>query len=613
MTAPATPVPSRTCNVTGFVVEREGQRLALANIIAGFVMLAFGGFQAILIALQRQGLPLSDDWWYRLVASHGATMLLFWLILFEVGALYWGSTMLLNTRMRAPRLAWANFAMMVVGILLAQWAMLSGNATVMFTAYPPMEAHTLYYLGVLLFAVGFLLACVFFLANVIAAKREGTYEGSLPLVVYGLVAAAVIAVYSLGSGAIAYGMLFLQSIGVLETVDPATYRLFFWGIGHGAQQVNLAVMVAVWYALIGFTLGGRPLNEGLSRVAFLLYIAFIHLGAVHHLLVDPGLGTSHRIMNTSYMLYLAVLASLIHAFSIPGAMEVAQRERGFKRGLFTWLKKLPWREPGVSALVLSVVYFGFIAGTSGVLMGTMQLNMLIHNTLFVVGHFHATVVSGTTLAFMGISYYLIPLLSQRELANPRMARQQPYVFGVGVAVLTLGMLLAGQLGVPRRVADLDYEGAQVGVEMYSAAPIPLVMGLVSVGAVLAVIGGVQFIWVMAKTLISGQRSDQPDAGLTFAFAQGSTLSPRMRTSDEPEGAEPSATTTLTEDRPDEAGGDGPPPTEGSGGSGHSSGLRGRWAKFEAPGTYALVLVFLAWFVVLYLVAHVNLSMSWPVG
>ncbi|MFW5933794.1 MAG: cbb3-type cytochrome c oxidase subunit I [Actinomycetota bacterium] len=581
MAAPTVQAPSRTCNVTGFVVEREGQRLALAHIVAGVVMLAFGGTLAILIALQRQGLPISDDWWYRLLASHGATMLLFWLLLFEVGALYWGSTMLLNARMRAPRFAWANLGMMVVGIILAQWAMLSGNATVMFTAYPPLSAHPLYYAGVLLFAVGVLLACGLFFANIIAAKREGTYQGSLPLVVYGLVAGAVIALYSLGTGAVAYGMLFLQSIGVLESVDPATYRLFFWGIGHGAQQVNLAIMVSVWYALIGFTLGGRPLNEGLSRVAFLLYIAFIHLGAVHHLLVDPGLGTSHRIMNTSYMLYLAVLASLIHAFSIPGAMEIAQRERGHRRGLFTWLRKLPWREPGVSALVLSVVYFGFIAGTSGVLMGTMQLNMIIHNTLFVVGHFHATVVSGTTLAFMGISYYLIPLLSQRELASPRVARWQPYVFGGGVAILTLGMLLAGQLGVPRRVADLDYEGAQLGVELYAEGPVPLVMGLVSVGAVLTVIGGIQFIWVIAMTLLRGRVSDQPDAGLTFAFAQGSALSPRVA---------------------GEAGGD-----DGSG------GLRGRWRRFEAPGTYALVLVFLAWFVVLYLAAHLNLSQAWPVG
>jgi cytochrome c oxidase subunit I len=585
--------PSRTCKVTGFEVDRNGQQLALAYAVSGVVMLALGGTMAILIALQRQGLPISDEWWYRLVASHGATMLLFWLLLFEVAALYWGSTMLLNAPMRLPRVAWANFGMMILGIGLAQWAMFSGNATVMFTAYPPLTAHALYYAGILLFAVGVLVAVVLFFTNLVLAKRQGYFTRSLPLVVYGLAAAAIIAVYALATGAVAYGLLFLQSIGVIENVDPATYRIFFWGIGHGAQQVNLAAMVAVWYALIGFTLGGRPVNEGLSRFAFLLYIAFIHLGAVHHLMVDPGLGTSHRIMNTSYMLYLAVLASLIHAFSIPAAIEVAQRERGFRKGLFGWLKKAPWREPGFSSLVLSVVYFGFIAGVTGVLMGTMQLNMMIHNTLFVVGHFHSTVVSGTTVAFMGISYYLVPLLSQRRLTNVKLAQWQPWVFSTGVLLLSLAMLLAGRLGVPRRVADLDYQDAQVGVDLFGAAPYPSVMLLVSIGAVFAVIGGIMFVWIMVMTLLKGERTDRPDQGVLYQFGTPE----RERIAARVGAGEDTVRTTTTVIEP----------------SGRFDKLATRWRDFEAPGTYALVLIFLVWFVGFYLLSHLGLARLWPVG
>ena len=593
MAAVTPAAPSRVCNVTGFTIDRNGQRLVLTNAVAGILLLAAGGTMAILIALQRQGLPISDEWWYRLVASHGATMLLFWLLFFEVAALYWGSTMLLNARMVAPRLAWANFGLMALGVALAEWAMLTGRAVVMFTAYPPLTAHTVYYLGVLLFAVGVLVACALFFANIITAKRERTYEGSLPLVVYGLLAAAIIAVYSLATGAVAYGLLFLQSVGAIESVDPATYRLFFWGIGHGAQQVNLAAMIAVWYALIGFTLGGRPVNEGLSRFAFLLYIAFIHLGAVHHLLVDPGLGTSHRIMNTSYLLYLAVLASLIHAFSIPAAIEVAQRERGYRRGLFGWLRMAPWREPGFSSLVLSVVYFGFIAGVTGVLMGTMQLNMMIHNTLFVVGHFHSTVVSGTTVAFMGISYYLVPLLTSRKLANRRMARWQPWVFSTGVLLLTLAMMLAGRLGVPRRVADLDYSQAPLGVDQFASGPYPSVMLLVSIGAVFAVTGGIMFVWVMVMTLLRGERTDRPDEGLLYAFG---TPERERRTA-----LAAAGTDTLVMTHP------------GIEPSGRFARLTTRWSGFEAPGTYAIVLAFLAWFVLFYLVSHLGLSRLWPVG
>jgi cytochrome c oxidase subunit I len=586
-----TPPPSRMCNVTGFKVDRNGQQLALANAVAGIVLMAFGGALAILIALQRQVLPISDDWWYRLLAAHGATMLLFWLLLFEVGALYWGSTMLLNARMRAPKVAWANFAMMITGVLMAQWAMLTGRATVMFTAYPPLTAHPVYYAGVLLFAVGVLVAIVLFFTNLVMAKRDGSHTGSLPLVVYGLAAAAIIGVYSLLTGAIAYGMLFLQSIGLMENVDPATYRLFFWGIGHGAQQVNLAAMVAVWYALIALTLGGRPVNEGLSRFAFLLYVAFIHLGAVHHLMVDPGTGMNHRIMNTSYMLYLAMFASLIHAFSIPASIETAQRARGYRKGLFEWLRRGPWGEPGFSSLVLSVVFFGFIAGVSGVLMGYMQLNMIIHNTLFTVGHFHSTVVSGTTMAFMGLSYYLVPLLSQRRLKNVRMAKAQPYVFSGGVALLTVAMMAAGRLGVPRRVSDLDYRDAEIAVDQFATGPYPAMMGLVSIGAVIAVVGGIMFVWVMVATLLRGERSDRPDQGLVYAF--GTAENQRRAARGELVGA--AGTTTVIEP------------------SGRFTRLAKRWHDFEAPGTYALVLVFLAWFVGMYIVSHLGLARLWPVG
>jgi cytochrome c oxidase subunit I len=585
------PEKFRLCTVTDFRVDPVGARLTLVNAVTAVVLLASGGVMALLIALQRQGLvPLSNDMWYRLVAAHGSTMLLFWLLFFEVAGLYWGSTMLINSRMRLPKLAWTVFAMMLGGVLVANYLMLTGQATVMFTAYPPLEAHPAFYASILVFAVGVLLAVVIFFANIVGAKRDGTHVGSLPLVTYGLAVAAIIAVYSLGTGAVAYGMTFLQSIGVIETVDPAVYRMFFWGIGHGAQQVNLAAMVAVWYALIAITTGGRTISETMSRVAFMLLLAFIHLGAVHHLLVDPGLGTSHRLMNTSYLLYLAVLASLIHAFCIPSAIEVAQRERGFTKGLFTWLVKGPWKEPGFSALVLSVVIFGFIAGVTGVLMSTMQLNILIHNTLFVPGHFHSTVVSGTTMAFMGLAYYLVPILTRKRLVGIGVARLQPYVFSAGVLIFSVAMIRAGQLGVPRRVADLGYEGTTLPVDTFVQPQAELSMLLVSIGAVLAVIGGAMFIYVMVATLLVGKESDRPLGDLVVAFGPQATPTKVM------------AEATVAAD--------------GHSGlaSAHDAHDRKiRFRNFEAPGTVTLVLVFLGWFVLMYLLAHFNMTRVWPVG
>jgi cytochrome c oxidase subunit I len=565
----------RDCDVTRFRIEHSAGKLTLANAVIAVVLLATAGTFALLVALQRlEGVTFIDDnLWYRLLAAHGNIALLYWLLFFEVAGLYWGSTVLLNAPMRAVKLAWGALGLMVLGVAMSTYSMLFDPVPVMFTAYPPLETSWYYYLGVLFVAIGVLIAVGIFFANVTKAKREGYYSGSLPLVTYGFATAAIISVYALGTGAVAYGALFLKSIGVIDSVDPAVYRLFFWGIGHGAQQVNLAAMVAIWYGLAGLTVGARTVNEGLSRFAFLLLLAFIHLGAVHHLLVDPGLGTSHRIMNTSYLLYLAVLASLIHAFSIPAAIEVGQRERGFNQGLFGWLKKGPWGSPGFSALVLSLVLFGFFAGVTGVLMGTMQLNMLIHNTLFVPGHFHGTVVAGTTLAFMGAAYYLLPQLTNKPLALPRMARWQPYVFATGVTIFMLAMTRAGQLGVPRRVADLSYTGAALPTELFSSGERASMMGIIAIGAVIAVTGGAMFVLVMVATLL--RKTEATGFGLEVVFAGTEPVGARQH---------------------------------------HVKPEGGKWySRFEAPGTFVLVFVFLAWFVLMYILAHVNLSRVWPVG
>ena len=73
-----------------------------------------------------------------------------------------------------------------------------------------------------------------------------------------------------GHAAAALIPTFLWSLGLVPHVDPGSYRLLYWGFGHGAQQVNLAAMVAVWYLLAAITTGAKPLNEKLSRTAFVL-------------------------------------------------------------------------------------------------------------------------------------------------------------------------------------------------------------------------------------------------------------------------------------------------------------------------------------------------------
>lgn len=511
----------RTCPVTALKVDVAAERLIIANAVAAVVFLVLGGIGALLIALTRwQAIHLlPPDWFYRLVTAHGFDMLVAWIVFFEVAGLYFGSTILLNARQVAPRLAWLAFALMVVGAVLTNVIVLLGQADVMFTAYVPLKAHPLFYLGVILFAVGALVAVGLFFTNLVVAKREGRYTGSLPLMTFGLVAAAIIAVYTLLSGALAFVPAFFWSLGLIPEVDPGLYRNLFWSFGHPAQQINLSAMVAVWYALAALTVGAVPLNEKLSRLAFVLYILFINLGSAHHLLTDPGPSFLWKATNTSYAMYLAVLGSLIHAFSIPGAIEVAQRRRGFTRGAFEWLRKGPWREPGFSALVISMILFGWIGGVTGVTIGTEQINMLAHNTLRVPGHFHATVVSGTTLAFMGLSYYLIPLIFRRELKLKGWASLQPYVFGIGMFLVSVGMIGSGLQGTPRRHWDITFTNAPLDASLPGATQITL--AIMGIGAIIAIVGGIMYCAVVLVSILTGKRAE-PNR-LTLVMGQANPL------------------------------------------------------------------------------------------
>jgi len=496
----------RICSVTGLKIHRPAERLIKWNAVTAVVFLLVGGIAAFLIAMTRWPAVhlLPPDLYYRFLTLHGIAMLVAWIIFFEIAAVYFCCTALLNSRLAAPRLGWLAYILMVLGAAIVAVMILLGRADVMFTSYVPLKADPLYYLGIILFAVGALIAVSLFFATLVVARTERTFDGSLPLVTYGVAAAAIIAVLTIAHGAIIMIPTFLWALGIIQSIDPATYRVVFWGFGHPSQQINVAAMIAVWYLLATLTTGAKPVNQKVCRTAFVLYVLFINIASAHHLLVDPGVSPAWKVWNTSYAMYLAVLASMIHALAVPASVEVAQRKKGYTKGLFEWLKKAPWGDPGFSSLAFSIVIFGLIGGITGVVQGTEQLNIRAHNTMGIPGHFHGTVVGGTTLAFMGLTYYVLPLVFQREVVGRRWAAIQHYLFGIGVSLLSLGMVLAGLFGVPRRHWDIAFTGAPFTIAWDPA--ISFTLGIMGIGAIIAVIGGAIFVLIAVITLLFGKKT-----------------------------------------------------------------------------------------------------------
>jgi cytochrome c oxidase subunit 1 len=560
----------RTCPASGLKIDLAAERLIKVNAVTAIVFLAIGGLFGLLVALTRwQAIHLlPSDLFYLVLTAHGLDVLLVWIIFFEVAVLYFASAVLLNCRLATPRMAWVAFALMLIGALITNVTVLQGGSSVMFTSYVPMKASPNFYLGLILFAVGALIACFIFLGTLVIAKEEKTYEGSVPLVTFGALTACIIAIFTIASGAIILLPTWLWSLGYISHIDTVMYKLVWWGMGHSSQQINVSAQVAIWYAVAAIVLGAKPLSEKVSRTAFFLYILFLQLACAHHMLVEPGLSAEWKVFNTSYAMYLAVLGSLIHGMTVPGAIEAAQRKNGYTRGAFDWLRRAPWGNPAFAGMFLSLVLFGFLGGISGVVLGTEQINLMLHNTLYVPGHFHATVVAGTTLAFMAITYLLLPLIFQKQVIWPKLAKMQPYLFGIGVAGISLFMMGAGTLGVSRRHWDISFADAALTFK-YPAAAF-LMLGLNGIFAIIAAVGGLLFVLIAVGTLLWGK---------------------------------PVTAENVVESL-------GPMPTKQVTDAVSSYGNAGTW---HLPGTYILVTVFFTAFVLYYFVNWKYLSQLWLLG
>jgi cytochrome c oxidase subunit 1 len=171
---------------------------------------------------------------------------------------------------------------------------------------------------------------------------------------------------------------------------------------------------------------------------------------------------------------------------------------------------------------------------------------------------------------MAITYLLIPVLFRRELAFPGVAKWQPYVFGLGMAIFALFMMGAGTLGVPRRHWDVSFSGNPFGFEFPGTAW--LMIALFAIGGLLAVVGGGMYLLVTVYSVFLGKKIQTP--GFQVVPARAGVAAPA-----------PAAT-----------------PLAGYGSAAH---------PLSASGTFTLAMVFLVSFVLYYFINWKYLSTVWP--
>ncbi|MFW6153145.1 MAG: cytochrome c oxidase subunit I [Halobacteriota archaeon] len=506
----------RTCSITGLDVHRSVENHVKLFGLTAVVALLVGGSFAFTVAMTRWefvGLIDPSDY-YNHLSLHAWNVLVFWMVFMEIAILYVGGPMVLGRRMPIPRLATAGWAIMTVaaiGVNVAIWRTTLPEYGPLLTAYVPLQVSAWFYGFAVLFLIGATVAALPFFVTIWYEKRHAAAK-TLPLVTFGAFVTGIIAVEAIVGGIVALGYAFIWRIELIDSINAGLYRQLYWTIGHGSQQINLVAMITVWYFLTHVVGGAVIVSEKVSRSAFILYLFFINMGAAHHLMVDSGLSVGWRIWNTSYAVYGAAFASMIHAFAIPAGIEAGRRQRGLGGGLFGWLTSAPWKNPVFSATIFSIILFGFVGGITGVVMGQMQINLTWHNTMATVGHFHGTVALGTTLAFMGLVFFIVKTMFRRDYVSNAAASAVPYLYAGSMGIVVLMMLYSGILyGVPRRTAEVVRNIPGSDFSLSAAEPLFMIFGPF---AILAVLGGTLFILVAVGSLLFGERlTEGADAGL----------------------------------------------------------------------------------------------------
>ena len=488
-------------------------RLVLANI--GVAVIAFGlaASMALMQAISRANLDLpfrSARMYYMSVTAHGVLMALVFTTFF-IMALGWATAQRENGEIKWPRFSWAMFWLAVAGTAAAAWAILTFKASVLYTFYPPLQAHPAFYIGLTLVVVASWGWC----ASVIASWRESRRRnGKTSLPMHATAANAML--WLLATVGVAAEMLFQLipwSLGLVPRIDPLLARTLFWFFGHPLVYFWLLPAYIIWYSVAPREAGGKLFSEPLARMVFPIFLILSTPVGFHHQFQDPGIPAAWKLFHTLNTM-LVSFPSLLTAFTVVASLEVAGRLRG-GTGLFGWIKKLPWGNPVVSSVLLAGLLFLF-GGFGGAINAAYVLNSVVHNTAWVAAHFHLTVGSAAALTFMGACYWLVPRMTGRQLELGLLARWQPYLWFLGMMCFSFTGHIAGLMGLPRRVYETNYAGSTVAHGWEGLTNISAIGGLV------LHISAMFFVLVMLATMFGSKKPEA--ATVEWAEPLGETSS-----------------------------------------------------------------------------------------
>ena len=492
----------------------NSSRLVLAHF-----WLAFIGFAGALLLGEWQMFmrsPLSawishPEWYYRSVTAHGTAMAYVLHTLVAMGFGYFITETALNRALVGRNWAWAGFILVAFGTVTAIIPVAAGEASVLYTFYPPLIGNAFYYIGIVLVVVGSWIWVALMSVNLRLWKRDNPGV-PVPLAMFANVAGSYLWAWTaVGAELELLFQILPVSLGLKSTIDAGFARVLFSWTLHAIVYFWLMPTYIAYYTIVPRAIGGKLFSDLMGRLAFILFLVVAMPIGIHHLFADPQVGAGFKFLH-AFFTALVALPTLLTVFTICASVEIAARLRG-GRGAFGWLRALPWRNPIMLAVTFSFLLLGF-GGAGGLINMNYQFDSTVHNTQWITGHFHLIFGGAIVIMYFAIAYDIWPHLTGRTLSSYGLMRTQLWTWFVGMIVLSFPWHWVGLLGMPRRMAYYDYTDP-------SLAPLALSVILSTIGGAILTVSGLLFLTV----LIRGHRSPAIEPG-PYRFAEA--LHPPVR-------------------------------------------------------------------------------------
>ena len=435
--------------VLSWLTTLDHKRIGVMYLVAVCLAFLIGGIFALLVRIEllTPGRTIVDaDTYNRLFTMHGVVMVFLFIIPSIPAAL---GNFILPIQLGAkdvafPRLNLLSLYIYVFGACFALWSLVHGGVDTGWTFYTPYSVRSTSFVIPMImgaFVMGFssILTGVNFIATIHKMRAPGITWGRLSLFSWALYATSIIQVLATPVLAITLLLLTVErflGLGIFDPKlggDPVLFEHFFWFYSHPAVYIMIVPGMGVVSEIIG-TFARRQVVGywfiALSSLSLAL-LGFLVWG--HHLFVS---GMSEYAT--------MVFSGLTFLVAIPSGVKV-----------FNWVATLYKGSISLASPMLYALSFIFlftIGGLTGLFLGMLAVDIHLHDTYFVVAHFHYVMVGGTVMGFVGGLHYWWPKMTGK-LYSETMARVSWFLVFVGFNITFLTQFVLGSRGMPRRYYD----------------------------------------------------------------------------------------------------------------------------------------------------------------